>query len=156
MIPNPLHPAIVHFPIAFLLLGGVIAFCSLFFLREQMTLFAAILLIFGAGFAYLAEETGGNAADSFLTFFPDSTPTLDNHAEWADLTIKTGVAAGLLAVFAFLLRNKAKFFLLFRVLMVLAASAAIYCVYETADHGGDMVYREALKLSGSDRDHDAL
>lgn len=119
-------------------------------------LFTAILFAFGAGFSYLAEETGENAADSFISYFPDSDETLDSHAEWAGWTVKLSVGAALLAMIAVILKDKPRSFLLFQVLVVAAALASAYAVYETADHGGDMVYRQALKLSGSDHDHDAL
>jgi len=47
-LPNPLHPAVVHFPIVLLLLGAVAALAAAFLPRGRLPLVAAVCLSMGA------------------------------------------------------------------------------------------------------------
>lgn len=57
-LPDPLHPAVVHFPVALLLLGAAVAVLAVFVRRWHLPLFAAIALSLGALGAVAATVTG--------------------------------------------------------------------------------------------------
>ena len=48
-IPDPLHPAIVHFPIVLIFLGTLISILTIFTRRGALPQFAAVILILAAG-----------------------------------------------------------------------------------------------------------
>ncbi|MDD5198541.1 MAG: hypothetical protein PHC88_01955 [Terrimicrobiaceae bacterium] len=53
-LPNPLHPAIVHFPIVLILFGTVVAVTAVFLRRWFLPWVAADLLVCGAAGALAA------------------------------------------------------------------------------------------------------
>lgn len=145
---DPIHPCLVHFPIAFLALGSILFFLGLFICRRKFLLMSVVLLVLGAVGAYYAVETGEDAADAFLKAFPDASSTLDIHATWADYTFKLAVAAAVLAFLTWVLNErihsgfKIMWFITFLVTAVMG-----YFLYNTGHVGGYMIYHDALKLS---------
>ena len=63
MIPDPLHPAVVHFPIVLLLLGAPLAVVAVFVRRWNLPVLAAVVVALGAAGAVVATWTGGEAAE---------------------------------------------------------------------------------------------
>jgi uncharacterized membrane protein len=63
-IPNPLHPAIVHFPIVLLLIGAAVAMVSVFVSRWHLAWVAAALLGLGVVGSFFAVKTGDSAKES--------------------------------------------------------------------------------------------
>src|ERR1700751_4188378 len=99
-IPNPLHPAIVHFPIVLLLIGAAVAVVSVFVSGWRLALVAAALLALGAAGALFAVKTGDSAQES-LGKLPPAVETLaDAHEKWAERTEIVGAVAAALAVVA--------------------------------------------------------
>ena len=62
-IPDPLHPAIVHFPIVLLLLGAPLAVLAVFVRKWQLPLLAAVVLGLGGAGAITATWSGGKDAE---------------------------------------------------------------------------------------------
>jgi uncharacterized membrane protein len=63
-IPNPLHPAVVHFTIVLLLIGAAVAVC-VFVSGWHLAWVAAALLALGAAGSFFAVKTGDSAKESF-------------------------------------------------------------------------------------------
>ena len=58
LLPDPLHPAVVHFPIVLVLLGTVVGLVAVFWRKQHLSLLAAVALTLGALGAWAAVETG--------------------------------------------------------------------------------------------------
>ena len=168
-MPNPLHPAVVHFPIVLLLLGAVVAVASVFVDRWQLAWAAAGLLALGALGCFFALKTGDVAHESVGKLTPTAEALVDAHEEWAQRTAIVGAPAGALAIVAVALRAvpilsekkkglTEKSFLNAsptwaawrtvalgaRVLTAVVALAACFLVYQTARCGGELVYTQGV------------
>lgn len=142
-IPDPLHPALVHFPLAFIMLG---ALCSLLALLpgKFFTRMTAFTLVLAAITAYFAHKTGGQAADAFLGKYPNAEYLLGEHAEWADKTYYWSIGVGILSVISMAALQSRRLSWLFRLVTMVGAFMLAYFAYETGLHGGKMVYEKAL------------
>ncbi|MFM8656794.1 MAG: DUF2231 domain-containing protein [Chthoniobacterales bacterium] len=139
--PDPLHPAVVHFPIAFLLAGAFVSVAAVFLRRWHLPLFAALLLSLGAVGAVVAAVTGENEEEKVEHAIPSAERLLEEHAEWGEMARNLGLAAAALAIVAAVLASKPFFGRAFSVLTALVAFGAAYCVAEAGHFGGDLVYR---------------
>jgi uncharacterized membrane protein len=99
-----LHPLIVHFPVALLLLAPVFVIIGLAARRRGMPylLSALLLMAIGTVAAYVAVESG-EAAARLAERSPQVNPVLEHHEELAErtrliFTLLTAVFAGLLLV----------------------------------------------------------
>jgi uncharacterized membrane protein len=168
-IPNPLHPAIVHFPIVLLLLGAAVAVASVFVNRWQLAWAAAGLLGLGAVGCFFAVNTGDAAQETAGKLPAPADALVDTHEEWAKRTEIVGAIAGVLAIGAAALgvvpilgkRTKqaiendslhsrvsrgpwSTVAFTARILTATVALAACFYVYETARRGGELVYTQGV------------
>jgi uncharacterized membrane protein len=168
-VPNPLHPAIVHFPIVLLLIGAAVAVVSVFVNRWHLAWVAAALLGLGAVDCFFAVKTGDSAQESAGKLSPTAEALVDAHQGWAERTQIVGAIAGALAIGAAVLstlpawrkRRKAPtengsrhsnasrtavrtVALSARVLTAIVALTACFFVYETARRGGELVYTQGV------------
>ena len=80
---NALHPLLVHFPIALLIVAPLLALVGLAFERQRAFLHAAlILMILGTVGAWLAVGTG-EAAGELAERLPGMEPLVERHEEMA-------------------------------------------------------------------------
>lgn len=150
-IPNPAHPAVIHFPIVFIIIGTLVAICSLFFMKDLLTKFAVTIYIIAAIFTYFAEETGGEAYSDLEAAYPEAVPMLHHHADLAGITLKFTAAAAFIGLLAlFLKKVKPKLFSLTKIIFVALTIASLYFIYQTSMYGGEMIYGKILKLSKTD------
>lgn len=145
--PN-VHPMIVHFPIALLFVGVLIDLIGLAF-RER-TFWRGTALIFyvaGALGALAAVLTGNAAADS--VFLPSEANAL--LTEHSDLGTYTVWLFGIYAV-----ARTATYFtkldmrMPVRLGLTAVAAAGLILVWETAEHGSEMVYRYGVGVQAVD------
>jgi uncharacterized membrane protein len=166
-LPNPLHPALVHFPIVLILLGALVAVVAVVVRRGHLPWLAAGLLVLGAAGALVAAKTGGDAAELVGDLNATGEQVLDEHEEWGEFARNLALVAAALAIGA---ASVSKFPRTARVVASLAAVAALtasYGVAQAGHYGGRLVYKHgagintaageaedaaALRSGGGDRD----
>ena len=91
IIPNPLHPAVVHFPIVLIVLGAAVSILAVFWRRGYVPTFAATLLALGALGAWAAIETGESDGGLIENAAAQVAPLLDAHEDWAKRTLTAAI-----------------------------------------------------------------
>jgi uncharacterized membrane protein len=145
--PTPLHPAIVHFPIALLLVGALTAVVAVFVRRWHLPLFAAILLSLGAIGGVAATVTGEEEEEKVEHAIPSAEPLLEEHADWGERARNAGIVAAVFAVIAVLAANKPVGGRVLSVLTACAALVAGYSVAQAGHFGGELVYRHGAGVA---------
>ena len=97
-IPDPLHPAVVHFPIVLIVLGTVAALVAVFRRGGHLPRFAALLLVLGALGAWVALETGEDDGGLLEKGGPQLESLVDAHILWAKWTLAATIVAAVLGV----------------------------------------------------------
>lgn len=141
MLPDPLHPAVVHFPIVLAVLVPIIAVWALLALRRSERSWAlwipvvvAGALLFGS--SLLAKETGEDQEDRVEGVVAESV--LEEHEEWAErMVITSGVV--LVLLLAGLIPGAVGS--AGRWLSLVAALVAVGVVVQVGGSGGDLVYK---------------
>jgi uncharacterized membrane protein len=140
-IPNPLHPAIVHFPIALAVLLPALAFAALVAIRAgwvpARTWVAVVVLQFAlVGFAWFAMETGEDQEEKVEKVVAERH--IEEHEEAAERLFYIAIAAALVSAAGLLQGSRgqaARAATLVAGLAVLAASVAV------GHSGGELVYK---------------
>ena len=145
--PN-LHPVVVHFPIA-LLIVAVLADLLALIRRGSSWLSSATasLYVLGAIAAWAAFLSGREAAEGVL-LPAAANPILTEHADWAQRTAWLyGLLAlvRLVAVWQGWIRRVAVHLILF-----LVAAGGLFALYETGDHGAQLVYQYGVGVGAVD------
>ncbi len=141
MLPNPLHPALVHFPIVLMVLLPISAVVALWAIRRgaQPTRAWLVPTAFSVALtlsAWIAVETGEGQEEQVERVV--SEQAIDTHADAAERFLLLSVAmAGLVAVG--LLRSQAGSAA--RVVTVFAAAGLMVAGYQVGHSGGELVYR---------------
>jgi uncharacterized membrane protein len=143
-VPDPLHPAVVHFPIVLIFLGTLISILSIFTRRGALPQLAAAMLILAAGSAQFAVITGGDQADDVIQRMPNARPLVRDHAEWGERMRTVAVIAAVVAVVALAFYRVRGFRRILALVTAVIAAAACYCAVEAAQHGGAMVYHHGV------------
>lgn len=145
-LPN-LHPAVVHFPIALLIVAVVTDLAALVLRRRAWIERTAVtLVVMGAAGAWVAVLTGTRAADSIVGIPPEIEPLVGAHHDWADRTawLFTFVA---LARLAALLAAGRRGSSVLRVASLVLGVVGLGLLVETADRGGALVYVHGLAVT---------
>lgn len=141
MLPDPLHPAVVHFPIVLALLLPIIAVWALVALRRSerswalwMPVVVAGALLFGS--SLLAKETGEDQEERVEHVVAESV--IHEHEEWAERMV---VASGV--VFVLLLAGliPGKIGNVGRWVSLVAAVVAMGVVTQVGGTGGELAYK---------------
>jgi uncharacterized membrane protein len=143
-VPDPLHPAVVHFPIVLIFLGTLISILAVFTRRGALPQFAAAILILAAGAAQFAVITGGDQADDVIQRMANARPLVRDHAEWGERTRTIAVITAVLAVVALAFYRARGFRRILALVTAISGAAACYCAIETAQLGGAMVYHHGV------------
>jgi uncharacterized membrane protein len=143
-IPDPLHPAVVHFPIVLIFLGTLISILTIFTRRGALPQFAAVILILAAGAAQIAVNTGGDQADEVIQRMPDAKPLIRVHAEWGEQMRTVAVIAAISAVVSLAFYRLASIRRVLAFITMVIAAAGCYCAFEAAEHGGAMVFHHGV------------
>jgi uncharacterized membrane protein len=141
VLPDPLHPAVVHFPIVLLLLGAPLAVVAVFVRRWNLPVLAAVVLALGASGAVVATWTGGQAAELAGELAGGGEQVLDQHEEWGERARNAGIVTAVLAVASAALFRKPVAARSAGAAAALAAVAAAFSVAQAGHHGGQVVYK---------------
>lgn len=136
------HPQIVHFVIAFLVGGVVLRIISLSGRPAWAGPAATALIVFGALAAVPAVKSGVDAHGP-AERVPGARPAVVEHEEWGERTRNLFLAIAAIELIGLALarnpdREKAT-----RALRVASAAVGLvglFFVYETGEHGGELVY----------------
>ena len=146
-IPNPLHPAVVHFPIALILIGTMVALLAMVVRRWHLPWLAAVLLVTGAAGACVAAWTGGQQAEMAGAISAPAELLLDQHEEWGELTRNMAIAAAILALLSASLARFPKATRGLGIATALVASATAYAVAQAGHYGGQLVYKHGIGIN---------
>lgn len=152
--PN-VHPLIVHFPIALLVFALVFDLFTLIFRNTGWLRYAAgSLYILGSVAALVTFFTGKQAADA-VNIPAMANPTLNQHADWALYTTWFFGIYGVVRLL-FLLQKESyawkklsqKWVTSFVIFLVGAGGIAL--LYETAEHGAELVFRHGVGVKAAE------
>src|SRR5262249_17024489 len=143
-IPDPIHPAIVHFPIVLVFLGTLISILTIFTRRGALPQFTALILILAAGAAQLAVITRNNQIDDLVQRMPESRPLLHYHVEWGERTQTAAAVAACSAVVALAFYKARTFRRVMAFVTTIIAVGACYCALKAAESGQEMVYHHGV------------
>lgn len=147
-LPDPLHPAIVHFPIVLILLGTVTAVAALVFPRAALAWFSAAILGFAAAGAVAATWSGDEDEEKAEHAGAGVERVLEEHEAWAESSRNTAIIAMLAAgVSVFSLKRFPIFSRGAAALTAAVSLGASWCVLEAGHYGGQLVYQHGVGVS---------
>jgi uncharacterized membrane protein len=147
LIPDPLHPAVVHFPVVLVLLGTVVAAAAVFWRKHNLPLLAAVTLGLGALGAWAAVETGESNGGLLEGNSPQLESLVESHENWAKRTLAASAVAAAAALGSALLFAFPRAARAVAMATAISAAAASYCVYETGHRGGALVFRHGAGVN---------
>ncbi len=145
-IPDPLHPAVVHFPLVLILLGALLA-CSAV-VWNRFARLAAICLALGAAGSIAAVETGHNEKrDEIAVPEGEGKKVLQQHETDGEMVRNLALGAAVLAgVAAFFVKRWPAIARAIAVATAMVALLAAARVVEAGRTGGELVYHYGVGL----------
>jgi uncharacterized membrane protein len=146
-IPEPLHPAVVHFPIALLIVGAGLSLLAVIFRRWALP--TALILVLGAAGAIVAVETGEREEHRLPKTTGEVHEAFENHEHAGKRARNFSLVAATLAVLSVLV---ARWRMLTRLLAAATAVAALMTAWHVAQaghYGGALVYEHGLGVKNS-------
>ncbi len=146
-----LHPKIIHFPIALIIVYTLLETVGLIFKKEIFTKTAYIILILGILGAFAAVLTGHQAEDMWRNWTNTSKHLLEEHETYATITLWYFFVLTILrTMFVINVEIKKKFnqhVMTMKIGFVILALLGCFFVYETGEHGGKLVYKHGVGTS---------
>jgi uncharacterized membrane protein len=146
-IPEPLHPAVVHFPIALLLVGAGLSLLAVVFPRWAIP--TALILFLGAAGAVVAVQTGEREEHRLPKINGELHQFFENHEHAGKRVRNLSLAAAFLAVLTVM---TARWRLVRNVLAAASALVALMTTYHVAQaghYGGALVYEYGFGVGKS-------
>jgi uncharacterized membrane protein len=146
-LPDPLHPALVHFPIVLILLGAVLAVLAVPLRRLWLTRSVALVLALAAAGSLAAAWSGEEDEDVAEHAGGEAERIFEEHEEWGERTrnaaILAALAAGCAAVMFSRMPRAGRGMAALTAAIALAAS---WCVVEAGHYGGMLVYQHGVGM----------
>jgi uncharacterized membrane protein len=134
------HPIVVHFPIALTFVAAGARLLWVLFKREWLSHAATALFVCATLGAAAATYTG-DLAHSPVERVPGARNMVVEHEQWGERSRNLLIAIAVLELGALALRGRRQ--QVVRYASAAAGIAAMYFMYETGDHGGELVYSYA-------------
>lgn len=134
-----LHPMIVHFPIALLIVGFLFDIGGLFIKRESFTTTGFYLLILGSA-GVIAAFISGNIAGGSVSEEGMLGNALEQHEEAAELTIWLVSIAAVIRIILVLINRYSGYL---KAGMLVLYFISIFAIGRTGYYGGKLVYENA-------------
>jgi uncharacterized membrane protein len=147
-LPN-LHPAVIHFPLAFLPLAALVDLAAAARRgRSGLSGGAAALWVAGAITAWVAFISGRQAADSIAGIQPGVQALVGDHHDWAWRTVLyfSGLAA-IRGAAQWWGRRRGRLPIAVHGPLVVVGVVGLALLLGTADRGGALVYRHGLAVA---------
>ncbi len=141
LVPDPLHPAVVHFPIVLILLGAAAAVAAALWRRRALPYLAAGFLLLGAAGAWAAVETGESDGALLDTEAGAAEALLDEHQAWAERTLMAAAVAAAMAIASAATLRWNRLSRILGIATAVTGLTAGWMVFETGHRGGALVYR---------------
>src|SRR4029453_17463803 len=136
-----LHPQVVHFTIVLTIVGVVFRLVSLVG-KPAFASWAATTLLLLAAAASVVSVQSGTAAHGSVERAPGARPAVMEHEEWGERAQTALLIVGAIEILGLVMRRSTKVRIV-RSLAAVAGLSAVFCVYEAAEHGGELVYAYA-------------
>ena len=135
------HPQLVHFVIALGVVGVLLRIASLAGRGAWLNPAAAALIILSAGFSIAAAKSGDQAHGP-AERVPGAREAVQEHEHWGNRTRNLLIALAGVEMLA-LIWSSHRAGRVLRVLSAATGVAALFFIYETGEHGGELVYSYA-------------
>lgn len=150
MFPEPLHPAIVHFPIVLVIALPLVTIGVLWRMHDGAPLrtwgLVVVLAVLLWGFAWAASWSGHREHERVEEILASDEPVEEHEEAGENVVLITGIVAGL-AVLGFLPRVAGRSA---RWLTLLGAVVALAAGVRTSYLGGELVYRHGAAAAYAD------
>lgn len=143
-LPDPLHPALVHFPIVLLILGCIGAVVAIFTDRWNLRKWIAIFLAVGAIGTFASVWTGDQAKETTGLLSETAENLLDQHAELAHQARNLAVAAAIFGLISAFVRLKGVFRYGPPLATAVMSMICVWYIVQTGHLGGKMVYQHGV------------
>ena len=144
-IPDPFHPAVVHYPIVLTLFGTVLAVGALLPRRFGLSFWTFLLFVLATAGTQYAVVTGQQQ------HFPQANPAVHaavrDHAEWGEQTRTFDLITTVAALVSLAVVRVRRARRLFASVTVGCAVLTSYNVLKTAENGGKLVYDLGVGVS---------
>lgn len=159
MLPNPLHPAFIHFAITFLVVAIIAAIASLFYFRKGLMVATAVLFLIGSGTTYLATIGGQKAGKQIIAIHPEVRGDVDKHQiEGYKLLLASVITTGFAFLTLYLCSDENnKLNKVLRLSTVLSSFFVTFLLIETGESGAKIIYEDIVGIypTGSTEPHKA-
>ena len=146
-LPDPLHPAIVHFPIALLIIGSLVAIGAVFTTKLNIRFWCAMILAAGALGAAAATWSGEEDEEKIEGISAAMNETLEEHEEWGERARNLGILSAVFAIAALVTTPKSlKVSRALTVITAVVSITASYAVMEAGHYGGELVYKHGAGM----------
>ena len=140
-----LHPEVVHFPIAFLLAYAFFEILGIILKKEFISKTAHLFLLLGVLGLIAAVLTGNQAKDIAHNIAKKgasiSFKAISEHENYANIALWFFTGLLVLRTMAVI---KKKFVGVIKYSFIILALAGAFFIYETARHGGSLVYKYSI------------
>jgi uncharacterized membrane protein len=138
-----LHPQVVHFTIVLTIVGVAFRLLSLWG-RPAFVSPAATTLLLLAALAGAASTQTGTAAHGPVERAPGARPMVEEHEEWGERAHNALLAVAIVELVGVVLAlRRSPRVRTARAVSAVVGLLAAFCVYEAAEHGGELVYSYA-------------